>query len=170
VVDHEAFGPADEPRNGHRRRLGYLLAVVVRMLMQQQGQQVFVQCGACSRRQGQAGFIAGAQIRQGAPPDPLEVFREGPQRKSERLLQGMAKPTRALALELADIEADRFLYECPVEPQLGIEASGERHGLALAPLCRSMLLGGESSPLCTTHHEKQAGKVLGVDLYRRAVG
>src|SRR5204863_18379 len=79
------------------------------------------------------------------------------------------EPARALRLEPVHVEPNGPLHKGPIEPKPGVEPGGERHGLALAPLRRAMLLRRPSGTALTMHHEKQPRKILRVDFDRRPV-
>src|SRR5262245_50686069 len=104
------------------------------MVMQEERPQIFIESGICGRPQPQGTLFARPPIRQRPAPDLFQLIRERAQRKPQRLLERVPKPSRALRLQLVDIETDRSLQERPVEPEPGVEAGRERHGLALAPL------------------------------------
>jgi hypothetical protein len=141
----------------------------MRVVMQQQRQQILVEGGLRGARQRQAAFFAAPQVRQCAPPELLQLVGERTQRKAQRLLERAPNPSRALRLELVGVEPDRSLDKRAIEPELGLEPCRERHGLALAPFRRTALLRGCGGADLAAHHEKQLGKILRIDLHRRGI-
>ncbi len=156
VVGHETLRAPHDAWDGRRRILGQLVAVVVRMMMQKERQQIFIERRLCGRPQREDTLSAAPQIRQRPAPDLLQIIGERVQRKPQRLFEGVPEPARTLRFQLIGIQAKRSLKKRPVEPQLGIEVGRERHGLALAPFRRAMPLGCGRGAARAMHHQKQA--------------